>query len=289
MDAVYQAIVQAAKAGYLPQMFTHTFMIRGLLAAVMVGPLLGGIGTLVVTKRLAFFTQTIGQASLTGVAIGLLLGEPLGQTYAGLYGFCLVVALVLNWIRNRTSMSNDTITGVVLAQVLGLGIIMLVLVTKEFNIHQVEAVLFGSLITINDADLLLLALTAAASAVVVALYFNRWMLISLNAALSKARGLNPVWLDYIFVVLLTAVVVASLKLVGALLVLVLIVVPAAGAQNVTRNLRQFFWTSIVLATVSTVAGLIVSGLWPIPTGSAIVLTSSALFYGTLLLRPIFGS
>ena len=286
MDSLYQLLVSAAKAGTLPSMFTHPFMIRGLLAALLVGPLLGGIGTVVVPKRLAFFTQAIGHASLTGVALGLLLGEPLGQTYVGLYGFCLVVALLLNAIKNRTNISSDTITGVVLAQILGLGIIMLVLVTKEFNIHQVEAVLFGSLITITDADLLLLAGTVVLAGTAGALLYNRWMLVSLNPGLAKARGLQPVLLDYLFIVLLTAVVVASLKLVGALLVLVLIVVPAAGAQNVARSLRQFFWISVGLATVSTVVGLVLSGVWPIPTGAAIVLASSALFYLTLLLRPL---
>jgi len=288
MESVYQWIAQAAKAGWLPSMFTHAFMIRGLLAALLVGPLLGGIGTVVVTKRLAFFTQTIGHASLTGVALGLLLGEPLGQTYAGLYGFCLIVALLLNAIKNRTSISNDTVTGVVLAQILGLGIIMLVLVTREFNIHQVEAVLFGSLITINEWDLLLLLGTGVLTAGIGSALFNRWMLASLNPALANARGLRPVLLDYVFIALLTVVIVSSLKLAGALLVLVLIVVPAAGAQNVARNLRQFFWLSIGLATVSTVAGLMVSGLWPIPTGAAIVLVSSVLFYLTLLLRPALG-
>jgi zinc transport system permease protein len=288
MDSVYQAIAGAAKRGALPSMFQHVFMIRGLFAALLVGPLLGGIGTVVVPKRLAFFTQTIGHASLTGVALGLLLGEPLGQTYVGLYGFCLLVALLLNFIKNRTDVSSDTVTGVVLAQILGLGIIMLVLVTKEFNIHQVEAVLFGSLITINDADLALLGVTALGTAVAGSALYNRWMLVSLSPALAKARGLRPVLLDYAFIVLLTLVVVSSLKLVGALLVLVLIVVPAAGAQNVARNLRQFFWLSIALATVSTVSGLAISGLWPIPTGSAIVLASSALFYATLLLRSALG-
>jgi zinc transport system permease protein len=285
MEAVYQAISEAARAGQLPSMLQHAFLIRGLFAALLIGPLLGGIGTIAVPKRLAFFTQTIGHASLTGVALGLWIGEPLGQTYVGLYGSCLAVALILSFIKNRTEVSNDTVTGVVLAQILGLGILMLVLVTKEFNIHQVESVLFGSLLTLKDTDLALLLGTALLTAVVGGLYYGRWMLVSLSPALARARGLRPIALDYGFIVLLTLVVVSSLKLVGALLVLVLIVVPAAGAQNVTRNLRQYFWLSVGLSTISTVGGLMVSSVWPIPTGSAIVLVSSVLFYVTLLLRP----
>jgi zinc transport system permease protein len=106
--------------------------------------------------------------------------------------------------------------------------------------------------------------------------------------MAKARGLDAVLLDYLFVVVATLVVVASLKMIGALLVLVLIVVPAAAAQNIAKNLQGFFWISVLFATLSSVFGLIISGVWPIPTGGAIVLVASVLFYGTLLSKPFLG-
>ena len=288
MDWLYELISSWAKAGYLPGIFEHTFMIRGMLAAMIIGPVLGGMGTVVVTKKLAFFTQTIGNASLTGVALGLLFGEPIDGTFAGLYGFCLIVALVMTFVKNRTRLSNDTVIGVVLAQVLGIGIIMLVVVTKQFNIHQVEAILFGSLITLTDGDLLALVFSSLVVTVIFCITFNRTMLVGFNPVLAKARGINPVLLEYIFITLMTTVVVASLKLIGALLVLVLIVVPAAGAQNIVGNLRQFVWVSITFSTVSTGSGLLLSGLFPVPTGTAIVLVSSILFYATLMMRSLFG-
>jgi zinc transport system permease protein len=105
--------------------------------------------------------------------------------------------------------------------------------------------------------------------------------------MAKARGVHPVLIEYVFITVLTIVIVASLKLVGALLVLVLMVVPAAGAQNVAKNLIQFFWLTIAFSTVSTVMGLLVSGVWPVPTGASIVLVASIVFYSTLALKPIF--
>jgi len=286
MELIYEIISDWAKAEYLPAIFEHTFMIRGLLAALLIGPLLGAMGTVVVTKKLSFFTQTIGNAAMSGVAIGLLFGEPSENTYAGLYGFCLIVALLMTFIKNRSRLSNDTIIGVVLAQVLGIGIIMLIVVTNQFNIHQVESILFGSLITLNDMDLITLAGVAVVVGLVFAFTFNRIMLGGFNPILAKARGLRPVLLEYVFVTLMTIVVVSSLKLVGALLVLVLIVVPAAGAQNIVRNLRQFVWVSMIFSTVSTTLGLLLSGLLPVPSGAVIVLVSSILFYGSLLVKPI---
>lgn len=288
MEWLYELISGWAKAGMLPEIFEHTFMIRGMLAAILIGPLLGGVGTVVVTKKLSFFTQTIGNGALSGVAIGLLFGEPIEGTYAGLYGFCLIVALLMTFVKNRSRLSNDTVIGVVLAQVLGFGIFMLVVVTNNFNIHQVEGILFGSLITLTDNDLLTLAGASVVVGIIFCFIFNRIMLVAFNPVLAKARGLQPVVLEYIFIILMTIVVVASLKLIGALLVLVLIVVPAAGAQNVVSNLRQFVWVSIVFSTISTTVGLLLSALFPIPSGAVIVLVSSLLFYSTLILRPLFG-
>jgi zinc transport system permease protein len=288
MNAFFEFFTDMAKAGYLPSMFEHTFMVRGMIAAMIIGPVLGGMGTVVVTRKLAFFTQTVGHASLTGVALGLLFGEPIEGTYAGLFGFCLIVALLMTFVKNRARVSNDTVIGVVLAQVLGIGILMLVLVTKQFNVHQIEAILFGSLITLNNNDLIFLIIIAFIAAIIGGLIFNRTMLAAFNPIMAKARGVRPVLMEYIFITVLTAVIVASLKLVGALLVLVLMVVPAAGAQNISRNLVQFFWLTIVFSTISTVVGLFVSALWPVPTGASIVLVASIVFYGTLVLKPIFG-
>ena len=116
--------------------------------------------------------------------------------------------------------------------------------------------------------------------------FNRFMLASFNRTLAKARGISPVFLEYLFVTLMTVVVVSSLKLIGALLVLVLIVVPAAGAQLVAPNLRCFVWLSVIFSTISTVSGLLLSGLLPVPSGAVIALVSSMLFYGALISRPL---
>lgn len=289
MDSLYELFRHWAQQGYLPDTFEHAFMVRGLIAGLILGPLLGGMGTMVVTRKLAFFTQTIGHASLTGVALGLLLGEPLGETYAGLYGFALLAALLMLYARNRTGAASDTVIGVVLAQALGLGIVMLVLVTKRFDVHQVEAMLFGSLLTISERDLLVIAVIAVVATLVLFVIFNRFMLMCFNSALAKARRTGPVAIEYVFVLTATLVVVASLKLIGALLVLALVVVPAAAAGNIAKGLAGYFWFSVTIATLSMVAGLVVSSYASVPTGAAIVLAASVLFYLTWLFKALSGT
>ncbi|MCW5212091.1 metal ABC transporter permease [Desulfobulbus sp. TB] len=287
MDFIYDLVKSWAVAGYLPEIFEFSFMTRGLLAALIIGPLLGAVGTVVVTKKLSFFTQTIGNAAMSGVAIGLMIGEPPEGTYVGLYGFCLIVALLMTFVKNRTRLANDTIIGVVLAQVLGFGIILMIVVTKQFNIHMVQSILFGSLITLNDKDLIILFLASIIVAIVFSCNFNNFMLSSFNRTLAKTRDKSPVFLEYLFVTLMTIVVVSSLKLVGALLVLVLIVVPAAGAQLIAVNLRCFVWLSILFSTISTTLGLLLSILMvEVSSGAVIALVSSVLFYGALISRPL---
>lgn len=286
MEAIYILFREFAAKGYLPEIFEHGFMVRGAIAALMLGPLLGGIGTLVVSRRLAFFTQTIGHASLTGVALGLLFGEPLGETYAGLYGFSILVALLMLYVKNRSGASSDTVVGVILAQTLGVGILMLVLVTKQFDVHQIEAMLFGGLLTISEKDLLILSLIALIGVVGLVTLFNPFLMLCFNASLARARGSRPILIEYLFVLLATLVVVSSLKLIGALLVLALIVVPAAAASNLAGGVRSYFWFSVLFATLSMLLGLILSSLWALPTGAAIVLFSAGLFYLSLIYRSI---
>lgn len=289
MDGLYTLAERLADLGVIPDLYRHAFMVRGVLAALVVGPLLALVGTVIVAKRLVFFTQTIGHASLTGVALGLFFGEPIDATYGGLFGFCLMAALLMLYLRNRLQAASDTVVGVILAQILGLGIIAVVVVTREYNVHQIEAALFGSLVALTDADLLVLAVAGGLTLPILVLAYNPVMRATLNPSLARARGDRPAVMDYLFVVIATFAIVASLKLVGALLVLVLVVIPAATARNLTQSLARHAWFSAAIGAVSALGGLALSGAFPIPTGAAIVVAASALFYLSALVRLLRGT
>src|SRR5262245_31654806 len=156
MTAFYSWIAELAANGTLPGDFQYPFLIRGILCVLVLAPMLGGLSHLVVTRRMAFFSAALGQAALTGVAIGLLLGEPLNAPYGGMFGFCLLSTLGMVFVKRHATLPSDTLIGVFHALTLGLGLCVLVAVTRQFNVHQVESVLFGSLLTVTDADLLML-------------------------------------------------------------------------------------------------------------------------------------
>ena len=125
MTALYAWLASLAAKGALPQPFAYAFFARGLLSVCLLAPLLGGISHLVVARRLAFFSSALGQAALTGLAIGIVLGEPLNAAYSGIFGFCFVSALAMVYVKRRAALPADTLVGVFLSLTLGLGICLL--------------------------------------------------------------------------------------------------------------------------------------------------------------------
>jgi len=271
-----------ARSGILPADFQYPFMVRGFLCVLLLAPILGGLSHLVVARRMAFFSAALGQATLTGVAVGLLLGEPLNSPYAGVFGFCLLSTLAMVYVKRRSSLPPDTLIGVFLALTLGLGLCLLVAVTRQFNVHQVESVLFGSLLTVTDGDLAVLLVAGAVVAALLLRQYNALLLDSLSPPLAAVTGADSAYLEYLFAVLLAVAIVISLKVIGALLVEALVVVPAAAARNLARSTRGYLLWSVAVAFLAGAGGLGISTRLLVPTGGAVVLAVSLLFFLTLL-------
>jgi zinc transport system permease protein len=171
--------------------------------------------------------------------------------------------------------------GVMLAFTLGLGVLLLVVVTKRFNVHQLEAVMFGSVLTVSRGDLVVLGVALLGVLAVLARWHNALFLSGLDARLAAARRLPVAALEYGLVALLTLVIVASVKVMGALMVEAMLLVPAAAGRNVARSLAGLTWASVAVAVVSGVGGVMVSTALNAPSGAAIVLLLAGCFVVTL--------
>ncbi|AMA46348.1 metal ABC transporter permease [Pseudomonas alabamensis] len=288
LDAFRQLVQDWAQAGWLPEALAYGFVVNALLAGVMIGPVLGGLGTLVVVKRFAFFSEAVGHAALTGVAIGILLGEPYTGPYGSLFGYCLLFGLLLNYLRNRTGLSPDTLIGVFLSVSLALGASLLLMLAGKINVHILENVLFGSVLTVSGQDLLVLGIVALLVLGLALPLYNRIILASFNPQLAAVRGVAVKRLDYLFVVLVTLVTVAAVKVIGAILVGALLVIPAAAARLVSQSLKGFFWLSVLIATLSTLLGILLPIMFdlPVPSGAAIILVAGACFALAALARAL---
>ena len=286
MTSFYAWIGGLAQRGLLPSDFQYPFLVRGFLCVLVLAPILGGVSHLVVTRRMAFFSAALGQAAITGVALGLLLGEPLNAPYGGMFGFCLLSTLAMVYVKRHATLPPDTLIGVFHALTLGLGLCLLVALTRQFNVHQVESVLFGSLLTVTDGDLALLLAVGIVVAVLLVREYNHLLLDSLSPPLASVAGAEPAYLEYFFALLLTLSIVVSLKIIGALLVEALVVVPAAAARNVARGTRSYLIWSVAVAFLAGIGGLGVSTRFLVPTGGAVVLAVSAIFFLTLAARSV---
>jgi zinc transport system permease protein len=290
MNSLYeiprQFIIHLAETNVIHYTFSYPFVVNGLLCALVAGPLLGGIGTMVVAKRMAFFSQAIGNAALTGVAIGVIIGESYTAPYISMFSFCLLFGLFLNFARNRTKMSSDTLIGVFLAISLAIGATALLWVSAKVNTHILDTVMFGSILTVNDTDISVLLVTTLLTVAVALPLFNRMLLASLNPSLAHVRGVRVHLLEYVFVLLITILTVACVKIIGAVLVEALLLIPAAAARNLNRSIRGFVLWSIVFSTVSCVVGVYAPLRYdlPVPSGGAIILTGAAIFIVTLVIK-----
>jgi zinc transport system permease protein len=283
---VRETLMNMAYDGTLPLPFQYGFVINALMCALVIGPLLGAVGTMVVTKRMAFFSQAIGNAAMTGVAFGVLLGESYTEPYVSMFAFCILFALVLNYTRGRTQISSDTLIGVFLSISLAIGASLLLFVSAQVNTHILEAVLFGSVLTVSDTDMnVLIVVTLAVLAAGLPL-FNRMLLSSLNPSLAEVRGVPVQLMEYVFVLMITLLTVACLKIVGAVLVEALLLIPAAAARNVIKSMTGFVFWSMIFSTISCVAGVLIPMQFdlPIPSGGAIIMVAAALFFLTMLIR-----
>lgn len=280
-----------AGAGYLPEALAYGFVVNALFAGLLIGPVLGGLGTLVVVKRFAFFSEAVGHAALTGVAIGILLGEPYTGPYGSLFGYCLLFGLLLNYLRNRTGLSPDTLIGVFLSVSLAVGASLLLVLAGRINIHILENVLFGSVLTVNAQDLAVLTLVSLLVMALTIPLYNRFMLASFNPQLASVRGVAVKPLDYLFVMLVALVTVAAVKVIGAILVGALLVIPAAAARLLSQSLKGFFWLSVLIATFCTLIGIFlpIALELPVPSGASIIIMAGIVFAGAAIARSLLPS
>ena len=288
LDSIRNFFMHLAEIGVLPDYFKYAFVINSLLSALFIGPILGGLGTMVVTKRMAFFSESIGHAALTGIALGVLLGEPYDSPYIMLFTYCIIFALLINFTRNRTKMSSDTLIGIFLSISIALGGTLIIFVSSKVNSHMLESVLFGSILTVSDRDIIVLFFSTILLILIVIPNFNKMLLSSFNTNLAIVKGVRVKFLEYMFILLITLVTVSSIKIIGASLVEALFLIPAASAKNLSKSIRTFFVYSILFSLISCILGILLPLYFDItiPSGGSIILVAAIIFFITVLIKNL---
>jgi zinc transport system permease protein len=256
------------------------FFQRALVSGLLLSALMACLGVFIVLRRMSFFSDAIGHAALTGIAIGLLLEW---SPFISALIYSMLIALGIGIIRHQTNLSLDTLLGVFFAASVALGVI-LVQFTPGYQANLL-GFLFGDILTISTLDLTLTAVTAVITGGILIYLGKPLISIAFNSDLAKAEGTAVAAYELIFLLVLAAVIALSVKLVGVVLVTALLVIPAATAHNVARSLASMLLISTAIGLIATIIGMFASASIGTASGPTIILTGTVFFALSLLVKP----
>ena len=256
------------------------FMKNALLAILVISPLFGLLSTMVVESRMSFFSDALGHSAFTGIAIGALCGlaEPTWCAVA----FAVAFALLFTYVRRHTNLASDTVIGVFSSTAVALGIFVATLGGGSFT--KFNALLIGDILSVEPGKIALLAGILAVTVVLWVCSFNQLMLASVHPALADSRGIRVFWQETVFSAAIAVVVTVSMTWVGLLVINALLVLPAAAARNLARNMRQYHLCSVLGALAAGVAGLLTSYYVEASAGACITLYLALYFAVTFCFR-----
>lgn len=262
------------------EMLHWDFMKNALLALLLMAPLFGLLSTMIVTGRMSFFSDALGHSAFTGIAIGAICGMA-APTWAAV-GFSVAFALLFSFVRSRSNQAADTLIGVFSSTAVALGIFVATMGGGSFT--KYNKYLIGDILSVTPGEIGMLALVLLAVIIFWALCANRLTLTAIHPQLASSRGI-PVGLSQtLFIVAIAVVVTLSISSVGLLILNSLMVLPAASARNISRNLRQYHGFSVLFALAAGIGGLTVSYYLACSAGAAISLILAVIFAVTFGLR-----
>lgn len=256
------------------------FMKNALLALLVISPLFGLLSTMVVTRRMSFFSDALGHSAFTGIAIGSLVG--LAEPLWGAVVFAALLALLFTMVRRRTRLGSDTVIGVFSSTAVALGIFIATLGGGSFT--KFNTYLIGDILSVTPEKIGILALILLAVAVFWLLRYNQLMLSAIHPDLADSRGIGLFWQEAVFSMAVAVVVTLSMTWVGLLVINSLLVLPAAAARNLAKNMWQYHLLSLLAALIAGVAGLMTSYYVGSSTGACITLYLAGWFAVTFCFR-----
>lgn len=269
---------------WLVDPWTHIFMRHAFLAIILVGVICGVTGVFVILRGLAFLGDALAHAIFPGVVIAFILG---GNFLVGALIAAVIISILIGAISHGGRISNDTAIGIIFAGGFALGVALLS--TQSSYARDLNAFLFGSILAVRREDLVLTAVVGLAVLAVVFWFRRELTSIAFDRAFAQSSGINLWLLDQVFLVVLALAIVISLQTVGNVLVLALLVTPAATARLLTDRLPVMVAVSALIGATSGISGLYVSYYRGVPSGAAVVLVATAIFLVVFLLAPRTGA
>ena len=258
----------------------YPFMQNAILAAFLGGVACSTIGVFVVTMRISFIGVCLSHAAFAGALLGVLLGF---NPTVGAFAFSLLAAAVIGPLADRGEFNPDTAIGILFSLMLGLAFLFMGLMPGPRT--QALGLLWGSILTVTQGDLVLLAVICLTVVALVVLFFKEIQAVIFHREIALAVGIPASAIFYALLFLTGATITASFKSIGGLLIFSLIINPAAAAYQLTYSLKRLFLLSALFGVLSGWLGLLVSYLFNVPSGAVIIVVSTVIFALATLFSP----
>ena len=258
------------------------FMKNAFLAVLILAPLLGLISTMIVTGKMSFFSDALGHSAFTGIAIGAICGIT-SPTWAAVI-FSVIFALLFSWVRSRSNHAADTLIGVFSSTAVALGIFIATFGGSSFT--KYNKYLIGDILSVTGTEIGMLALVLVGVLLFWVVASNRLTLTAIHPQLASSRGIPIGLTQTIFTTTIAIVVTLSISWVGLLILNSLLVLPAAAARNIAKNMRQYHTFSVFITLIAGIAGICISYYLGASAGATISLALAAIFAISLPLRKV---
>lgn len=267
---------------FIEALFQYEFLQKAMITAVMVGIICGVIGCFIILRGMSLMGDAISHAVLPGVAISYLLGINflIGAIVTG-----LVTALGIGFVSQNSRIKNDTAIGILFTSAFALGIILISFLRSSSDLYHI---LFGNVLAVRPSDMWMTVIIGLIVLGGIFLFYKELLISSFDPTMAQAYGLSTRWIHYGLMTLLTLVTVASLQTVGIILVVAMLITPAATAYLLTNRLSRMLFLAAGFGTLSAIVGLYFSFTYNLSSGASIVLVATTLFALVFVFSPRHG-
>lgn len=264
---------------FINGLYEFHFLQNALITAVVVGIVSGTVGCFIILRGMSLMGDAISHAVLPGVALSYILGI---NFFIGAIGFGLFAAVIITFIQNNSIVKGDTAIGITFSSFLALGIILIGVANSSTDLFHI---LFGNILAVQDKDKWITLAVSLFVISIVALFFKQLLITSFDPLMAKAIGMNVSFYHYLLMGLLTLVSVTAMQSVGTILIVAMLITPAATAYLYAKSLKQMVFLSAGLGAGASLVGLFIGYSWNIAAGSSIVLTAAVGFAVSFLFSP----
>ena len=260
--------------------FKYDFMIRSLITAFASGAMLSILGPFAINRKMGFMADAMAHATLPIIAVGVFLGFSISELGVPA---AILIAIFLGPIIKNTNVGEDTAIGIIFSSFFALGFVLISLLNVTVNL---EDLLFGQILAVSTSDVYIVVSLLLIVLTVVIVYFKQLLFYSFDPIGAEVKGLNTTFLNYLFLILLSIAIVGSLQTVGIILVLSMLIIPAASAKLVTDTFVTSIKISVLFGIISSISGLYLSYFLNLPSGPSMSLVATGIFVLSFLFNKI---